>query len=155
MSALFPEWHKIYLCIPAHVSPGGIVDESRPIPGMWMCGLSSGKDFRRCKGFVSIVGEGLGPYGKYGESCASRGGLGECLLAGRVATHEELYGETHKGGKRSMADSHALMAEEIVRLRKLIQRLREALTLTKLAKSNSQENFDAFVDHKLEGLKED
>jgi hypothetical protein len=54
-----------------------------------------------------------------------------------------------------MADSHAVMAAEIVRLWEQNKKLREALELTKLAKSRSQEGFDEFVDKKLEELKED
>lgn len=57
-----------------------------------------------------------------------------------------------------MADSHALMAAEIVRLREKNKKLREALASLKgqiVAGSISPREFVAFVDKKLEELKED
>ena len=57
-----------------------------------------------------------------------------------------------------MADSHALMADEIVRLREKNKQLREALVYLKdrtWAGHISPREFVAFVDKKLEECKED
>lgn len=55
----------------------------------------------------------------------------------------------------SSSNSHAVLAAEIARLREKNKKLREVLALTKVAKGQSPRNFDAFVDKKLEELKED
>lgn len=55
-----------------------------------------------------------------------------------------------------MDDSHALMAAEIVRIRQLNQRLREALASTVLANgSMSPKDFKKYIEHQLELCKED
>ena len=85
---LRPEWHSKYSCIPGYVSPQGIVDVSRPLAGVWMCGGGDIASMKRCKGFGS-----LREYGKKGEVCMQRGEFGECLLVGRVTSLAELNGE--------------------------------------------------------------
>jgi hypothetical protein len=56
----------------------------------------------------------------------------------------------------SAHDSHALMADEIARLRKLVQRLREALEYTVLANdSMSPKDFKKYVARQLELYKEE
>lgn len=57
-----------------------------------------------------------------------------------------------------MSDSHAVLAAEIVRLRQQNKKLCEALAVLKgqiVAGSISPREFVAFVDKKLEELKED
>ena len=55
-----------------------------------------------------------------------------------------------------MADSHAVMLEEIAQLRKLVRRLREALASTVLSFDLlSPKDFKKYVERQLEDLKED
>jgi hypothetical protein len=79
--------HPLYKCVPACVAPHGIVDRTRPIPGVWMCGTQS--EFDYCAGFKPSYDEGNGYICKYFQRKC-----GGCILAGRPTTVKELRGES-------------------------------------------------------------
>jgi hypothetical protein len=80
-------WHHKYLCVSGHKAPHGLVDHTQPLKGVWMCGThGSKKDFKNCKGH-ELIGEDA-------EFCRHFGECGECTLAGRPTTYEEIRGDT-------------------------------------------------------------